>query len=151
MLKKIINNIKIIVRNIIKIFSLLLVILSFIGGWLMQGQCLCFSEDWQGFLINVGFLVIMGIFIYSLLSNKNSYILLMLSIILFIYSMIMPSFSFCMKSFSCVSNGGCWDYNRNKCEMKEQGYCVRNQEDCTIKWKGVWDDGEQFCIIQNKK
>ena len=29
----------------------------------------------------------------------------------------------------CLDKGGCWDYIRNRCEIDNQDYCVKNSSD----------------------
>ncbi len=48
---------------------------------------------------------------------------------------------------SCLDRGGCWDYIRKKCEMNNQGFCVKNSKDCKNLWNGFWNEKEQYCVI----
>ena len=44
----------------------------------------------------------------------------------------------------CLDRGYCWDSIRNRCEEFDQGYCVRDEQDCQVK-KGIWDLDKQYC------
>ncbi len=51
---------------------------------------------------------------------------------------------------TCLNKGGCWDYHRNKCEAKNQSYCIRNRTECENKFNGVWFEEDKYCkIISN--
>ncbi len=47
----------------------------------------------------------------------------------------------------CLDRGNCWDSIRQRCETEHQGYCVKNAQDCSSLFKGVWDDEKMFCEI----
>jgi hypothetical protein len=49
----------------------------------------------------------------------------------------------------CLDRGGCWDYIRKRCEMNDQGYCERNEQDC-IERKGAWDEEKKYCQLEDK-
>ena len=49
----------------------------------------------------------------------------------------------------CLDDGGCWDYIRNRCEINDQGYCVRNEQDC-INRKGLWQKDTKYCVLKDK-
>lgn len=47
---------------------------------------------------------------------------------------------------SCLDKGYCWDYIRNRCEEKDQGFCVKNEQDC-IDRHGKWLDDKNYCSL----
>ena len=47
---------------------------------------------------------------------------------------------------SCLDRGYCWDYIRNRCEEKEQGFCVRDVQDCTDR-HGKWLENKKYCLL----
>jgi len=47
----------------------------------------------------------------------------------------------------CMDKGGCWDYYRNKCEMYDQGNCVKDRQDCVENFKGEWKEENKYCQI----
>ena len=54
---------------------------------------------------------------------------------------------FCNSEFmqidACLDHGGCWDYHRHRCEMKDNGYCIRTSEDCTER-QGTWQEYNKY-------
>ena len=48
---------------------------------------------------------------------------------------------------SCLDKGYCWDYIRNQCEEKDQGFCVKNEQDC-IDRHGKWLADKKYCSLQ---
>ena len=48
---------------------------------------------------------------------------------------------------SCLDRGYCWDYIRNRCEEKDQGFCVKSKQDC-IDRHGKWQEDIQYCILK---
>lgn len=67
-----------------------------------------------------------------------------------IYDMQNASFKEKAKLFydtdCCLDDGGCWDNIRHRCEMKDQGFCVRNEKDC-VERKGIWQEDKKYCEI----
>ena len=57
---------------------------------------------------------------------------------------------FCNSEFmqidSCLDHGGCRDYHRHRCEMKDNGYCIRTSEDCTER-QGTWQEDNKYCKL----
>ena len=53
-----------------------------------------------------------------------------------------------MEIDSCLDSGGCWDFIRHRCEMNDQGYCERNEQEC-IEHKGIWDKDKNYCNLQD--
>ena len=47
---------------------------------------------------------------------------------------------------SCLDKGYCWDYTRNRCEEKDQGFCVRNEQDCMDR-HGKWLEDKKYCKL----
>lgn len=47
---------------------------------------------------------------------------------------------------SCLDKGYCWDYIRNRCEEKDQGFCVKNEQDC-IGRHGKWLNDKNYCSL----
>ena len=45
---------------------------------------------------------------------------------------------------SCLDKGYCWDYIRNRCEEKDQGFCVKSKQDC-ISRHGKWQENIKYC------
>ena len=70
-----------------------------------------------------------------------------------IYDMQNSSFKEKAKLFydtdCCLDAGGCWDNIRHRCEKKDQGFCVRNENDC-IKRNGVWQEDKKYCYLKDK-
>ena len=63
---------------------------------------------------------------------------------------------FCKTSYNepwkvdaCLDKGGCWDYIRHRCEMKDQGYCARNEKDCTNR-NGTWQEDKKYCKLEDQ-
>ncbi len=48
----------------------------------------------------------------------------------------------------CLDDGGCWDYIRNRCEMHDQGYCEKDEQDCTNR-NGIWQEDKKYCILRD--
>ena len=48
---------------------------------------------------------------------------------------------------SCLDKGYCWDYIRNRCEEKDQGFCVKNEKNCTDR-HGKWLEDKKYCVLQ---
>jgi len=48
---------------------------------------------------------------------------------------------------SCLDRGYCWDYIRNRCEEKDQGFCVKSEQDCIDK-HGKWLENKKYCSLQ---
>lgn len=48
---------------------------------------------------------------------------------------------------SCLDRGYCWDYIRNRCEEKDQGFCVKNEQDCIDK-NGKWLENTKYCKLK---
>ncbi len=48
----------------------------------------------------------------------------------------------------CLDDGGCWDYIRNRCEMHDQGYCEKDEQDCTNR-NGIWQEDKKYCILKD--
>ena len=49
----------------------------------------------------------------------------------------------------CLDDGGCWDYIRQRCEKKDQGFCERNEKDC-IERKGIWQEDNKYCKLEEQ-
>ena len=47
----------------------------------------------------------------------------------------------------CLDKGYCWDYIRNRCEEKDQGFCVKSEQDCIDK-HGKWLENKKYCSLQ---
>lgn len=47
---------------------------------------------------------------------------------------------------SCLDRGYCWDYIRNRCEEKDQGFCVRDEQDCKDR-HGKWLYDKKYCLL----
>lgn len=78
--------------------------------------------------------------------NKFYFALLASVIILSFILILHPSNSPFLKKDSCLDKGGCWDYIRKKCEMNNQGYCIKNSDEC-LKKNGVWDKQKRYCQL----
>jgi len=48
----------------------------------------------------------------------------------------------------CLDRSGCWDYVRNRCELKDQGFCVKDKNDCEIERGGNWDENTKYCDLK---
>ena len=48
----------------------------------------------------------------------------------------------------CLDHSGCWDYNRNRCEYKDQGFCVKDKTDCEVERGGSWDEYAKYCNLK---
>ena len=44
----------------------------------------------------------------------------------------------------CLDRGYCWDYTRNRCEEKDQGFCIKDEQDC-IDRNGKWQEDKKYC------
>ena len=51
-----------------------------------------------------------------------------------------------MKIDSCLDDGGCWDYIRQRCEKQDQGYCERDKQDC-LNRNGEWIEDRKYCKL----
>ena len=49
---------------------------------------------------------------------------------------------------TCLDDGGCWDYIRKRCEMYDQGYCEKNEQDCLSR-NGTWQKDKKYCVLEN--
>ena len=47
---------------------------------------------------------------------------------------------------SCLDKGYCWDYIRNRCEEKDQGFCVKSEQECKDK-HGKWLYDKKYCLL----
>lgn len=45
---------------------------------------------------------------------------------------------------SCLDKGYCWDYIRNRCEQNNQGFCIKNSQECFDR-NGLWEKEKQYC------
>ena len=63
--------------------------------------------------------------------------------------MCKTSYNELWKVDSCLDRGGCWDYIRHRCEMNDQGYCERNEQEC-IDRKGIWDEDKKYCQLKDQ-
>ena len=50
----------------------------------------------------------------------------------------------------CLDQSGCWDYNRNRCEFKDQGFCVKDKTDCEVERGGIWDEYAKYCDLNKR-
>ena len=48
---------------------------------------------------------------------------------------------------SSLDKGYCWDYIRNRCEEKDQGFCVKSEQDCKDR-HGKWLEHKKYCSFQ---
>lgn len=48
---------------------------------------------------------------------------------------------------SCLNRGYCWDYTRNRCEKKDQGFCIKSEKDCVDR-QGKWQENKKYCILK---
>lgn len=48
----------------------------------------------------------------------------------------------------CLDHDGCWDYNRNRCEFQDQGFCAKDKSDCEIARGGIWNDNTKYCTLK---
>lgn len=48
---------------------------------------------------------------------------------------------------ACLDRGYCWDYIRNRCEEKDQGFCVKSKQDCLDR-HGKWQEDKFYCILK---
>ncbi len=66
---------------------------------------------------------------------------------LFLFSEYILSNTDWSKIDSCLDKGYCWDYIRERCEEKDQGFCVKSEQDC-IDRNGKWLEDKKYCALQ---
>ena len=79
---------------------------------------------------------------------KKYFINLLLILILLIAGVFFMSLFF-DDIDACLDGGGCWDYIRHRCEMEDQGYCERNEQDC-LNRNGIWQEDKKYCVLKDK-
>ena len=78
---------------------------------------------------------------------KIAILLFSLVIIIAVILVIIGIKSICNSDIdSCLDKGHCWDYIRNRCEKKDQGFCVKNEQDCVDR-HGKWLDDKKYCSL----
>lgn len=79
---------------------------------------------------------------------KKEYLIILL-LVLCMYILFQPRKEYSTTFFqidSCLDRGYCWDYYRNRSEENDQGYCVRNSQECKERL-GIWDNSSKYCKI----
>ena len=156
MKEKIFKIINIFVFSIIMLINLLfLIFMCFHVGIVSLTAFITQNVDIQIlffaiFSVFLGIIFIILIFYKMNLLNKN--ILMLLFLILqfgfIFFSLKLPSINKINQIDSCLDRGYCWDYIRNKCEKSNQGFCIKNSQEC-IDRNGLWEKEKQYCIFND--
>ena len=86
---------------------------------------------------------------YSIIYNMK--IKLLIVLILFLFALVtvfwvISTYTYLNDDIDyCLDRSGCWDYNRNRCEFKDQGFCAKDKADCETKRDGIWDEKAKYC------
>ncbi|MHA1550029.1 MAG: hypothetical protein ACTSXV_01085 [Alphaproteobacteria bacterium] len=106
--------------------AIFLGLLSFLI-WLFNGDWLCFIEEINCTLFNIGYLTLLIILLILFYINKKGWILLFASVLFLLYGGGVRQSSISIKRRDCASDGGCLDYN-NHCEKHDQRKCTPENE-----------------------
>jgi hypothetical protein len=142
-----INFIKIIFSLIVSLFILymnFIIIINASGTKIFDWQIVLYV------LFSIFVLLLIWILAFTKIGFSKKIMLILFFIIWLILPKILPNVMRQIDNDFCLDKGGCWDYIRNRCEMDNQGYCVKNSSDCEKNWQGSWNFKEKYCNIQKQ-